>query len=313
MNAYWAVYRISCQHSIRTIVCYLVRAVIGLCAIVYLSESIPIGAQQAKEVIIVQQWAELPSERLLRDPNEFLLNDDIDLPTLGSPLSDRAVPDPTISGLTTAQPDAPVFDRDSEPFPQEIPSFSQLLGLEGENERLLRFAIIKSETQPMSAEIVSAIIYGYEFEFVPASPTRSIEEEWKLVPVALIDAENSQFTLLSAKRDERLLYTVFRFDVNKEQQGILDSWNNATALSGFGRGRALFERDGITTKRTALFNALKEAVFLRLKQQYPNAPRRVTGRVRLENPPLFTIIDSSYSTKADVEIVFNTVDAHVLF
>ncbi len=150
-------------------------------------------------------------------------------------------------------------------------------------------------------QVVSGMIYGYRFTYVPSDKTRGVSELFEVVPVAEIRQGDKNLRLVSRDVADNRLYGRFTYSLEEFQQRRRESWRTIAlpAESGRGEGRLPLGEEG---KKTARETALREAIRNLLRPQIFNKPREIRGEAVLIDCPHTAIAAATYIATIKVKI-----------
>jgi hypothetical protein len=160
--------------------------------------------------------------------------------------------------------------------------------------------------------VLSGLIYGYTYEYVPYDATRRIAEEFDLSPRAEVRRGDSRLDAIDSYVKDKRVYTQFRYRLEPFQQQWLESWSS----SALPRVEASGEHpwwQGHEAKLTAIEVAVKEAVRNYLRSQIRNKPRRARGSVILTDTPRVYVIAGAYRAEVSVRIRVDELDPYEVY
>jgi hypothetical protein len=184
----------------------------------------------------------------------------------------------------------------------------------------------ENEVYPLSTEeaqrraleearvILSGMIYGYHFRYIPGDAVREIEEEFSITPVAEILWGDPNLQIADAWIKETLLFVKVTYQLEDFQAARRRAWssNSVEASSGVG-SYSVFTATSPEGKQNALRESLKNAVREALRPVVFNKPREVTGEILIWNPPHTVIQSGTYTTQTDVKLRVKEIRSYSLF
>jgi hypothetical protein len=184
----------------------------------------------------------------------------------------------------------------------------------------------ENESYPLSAEtaqrraleearaILSGMIYGYSFRYVPGDTVRMIGEEFTLNPVAEVLWGDPNMQIADAYVKDSLLFIKITYQLEDFQNARRRAWasNSVEASTGVGT-HSVFTAPSPEGKQRALQEALKNAVREALRPVHFNKPREVTGEILIWNEPRTFIQSGTYTTQADVKLRVKEIRSYSLF
>lgn len=166
--------------------------------------------------------------------------------------------------------------------------------------------------QNLALEMLSALIYGYEFTYRPAYSTRDIQEQWEIELVARIDLEDPKLHVIDTRINEEIMYIFYRYNLEEEQVRRLQSWEESSG-SLFAKADGLALNSELTdTRLDALVDAIQGSIREKLKGTFANTSR-VKGRVKLLTQPFFSDEGSHYASQVSVVLRIDEMETFKVF
>jgi hypothetical protein len=150
--------------------------------------------------------------------------------------------------------------------------------------------------------LISGMVYGWSFRYIPADKGRRVEELFELTPLALIAPGTPRLRVLETEVSDTRLYARVAYTMNDEEVSRRAAWDSNTAEMSTGLGTADIMA-GPQARSESLSNAIRDAIRLALDQRYLNKPRQVTGDVVLWEDPAVLVRTGAYATSAKVKLV----------
>ncbi len=139
----------------------------------------------------------------------------------------------------------------------------------------------------VSRFVLSGMVYGWKFSYVPYDKKRGVAEEFSLEPLAEIAADDPRFAILHLKPSYPRLLCVAEYSLDDSHARWITHWDSTVfrTSKGRGSGERVDETNGI---RAAYAGAIRSAIREHARKLEKNKPKEVTGEVLLrENPRLF--------------------------
>jgi len=154
--------------------------------------------------------------------------------------------------------------------------------------------------------VFSAMIYGFEFVYIPMDVARAVSEEFTLTPVHSIKWGDPALTVVGGRYKEGRYDAELRYAVSEAQIPWIRSWetNILPAVSAVGMGDLNKGKEG---KIQAIENTVKEAVRNYLRPRIYDKPRRISGRARLAAVPYITMDSGKFIAKARITLQIEEV------
>lgn len=162
--------------------------------------------------------------------------------------------------------------------------------------------------------LLSAMIYGASFTYVPADAQRKTAEEFRLAPLAEVAWGDRRLRITEADLRGDRLYARVRYELADFQDARRRAWESNLIPTSSGLGRtSLFTASPPEGKRRSLQEALKDAVRNHLRPVLFNKPREVRGELLLWEPPRTLIDAGDYLTTLTVKLRVTEVRPYSLF
>jgi len=149
--------------------------------------------------------------------------------------------------------------------------------------------------------IISGMIYGFTFSYIPADKRRGVAEYFELTPVAEILWGDTNLKVIHTEIRETRLYARIQYELEEFQSLRIESWQSIIIPTATGRGQGNIFL-GFTEKFTSIKMAIKDAVHNLLRPQIINKPREITGQILLLQEPRIVISDGLYSATINVKL-----------
>jgi hypothetical protein len=160
--------------------------------------------------------------------------------------------------------------------------------------------------------ILSGMIYGFQFTYIPSDKTRGVEEFFEVTPIAEIPWSDKNLRLIHREISENRLYGRFTYELEPFQESRLKSWQTLTIPSAMGKGEGKINR-GMREKKTAAFQAIKDAIRNFLRPRILNKPREIKGEAIFLECPESIIRAGNYSTTVKVKIDIKKVVPYTIY
>lgn len=163
-----------------------------------------------------------------------------------------------------------------------------------------------------ACEILSGMLYGYNFYYVPYDKSRNIAEEFKLTPLARIEWGDPNLKIAATERRGNRVYVKLNYCLESFQEARREAWSSNTfpIVSGSGRGN-LFA--GTTAKRESISQAIKEAIRNHLRPRVFNKPREISGQLLIWKEPYIIIEKGSYLTRVAIKLRVGGITPYRIF
>jgi len=149
--------------------------------------------------------------------------------------------------------------------------------------------------------IISGMIYGLTFTYIPADKRRGVAEYFELTPVAEILLVDTNLKFIHTEIRETRFYARIQYELEEFQSLRIKSRQSINIPTATGRGQGNIFL-GFTEKFTSIKMAIKDAVHNLLRPQIINKPREITGQILLLQEPRIVISDGLYSATINVKL-----------
>ncbi|MFP4115113.1 MAG: hypothetical protein ACOC2Y_08570 [Spirochaetota bacterium] len=154
--------------------------------------------------------------------------------------------------------------------------------------------------------ILSGMIYGFRFSYVPADRTRQVQEEFDLTPYATIVRGDPRLEVFQTWVDRDRLYARIFYTVDEQQSHWYLGWRSAANTVSTGVGVAPFIR-GPSIKTDALRDAIRMAVRNHARTIELNRPHRIAGAVIISDSPRMGVRDGNYEASVSVRMQIDEI------
>lgn len=169
------------------------------------------------------------------------------------------------------------------------------------------------ETKTLALEMLSGLVYGYEFDYVPPSKHREIEEKWKFNAIANITGDDPNLSELERNAHNDTLRIFYRYNLLEDQVRWLQSWEESEkVLHSKGEGLS-FKTEQKDARIDALHDAIQSAIRNRIKRQLPAITNSVSGKVKIAAQPFFIDKGNYFTAKAAVLIIVDNTEFYKVY
>jgi hypothetical protein len=146
------------------------------------------------------------------------------------------------------------------------------------------------------------MIYGFRFTYTPGDSRRGIQTDYQLTLIEEIPWGRRNLKVVSAWEERSRFCADLAFELTGREAAFRDAWqSNVFPISG-GFGEAPLYL-GFESRRRAVEEAIRAAVYNYYRAQTAVRPREITGVVALQEVPSIIIREGNY--RAQVRIKFN--------
>ncbi len=160
--------------------------------------------------------------------------------------------------------------------------------------------------------IISGMIYGFDFSYVPFDKSRNVQEQFQLTPISEIPRGDKNLKIIYTEHRNRKLFTKVQYELEEYQIKRRSAWLSNAIPSTTGRGEGnLFK--SYSEKITSYEQAIKNAIRNLLKTQLFNKPRQIIGQALIEEAPQIFISAGRYVSKLRVKLKIQEVIPYSVF
>lgn len=157
-----------------------------------------------------------------------------------------------------------------------------------------------------AAYVLSGMIYGFDFRYVPSDPSRRVAEEFELQPFATVVRGDPRLEVFQTWVEDDRLYARIFYSVDEAQSGWYRGWRSAANSSSAGVGVAPFVL-GPTIKPQAITDAIRMAIRNHARELEYNRPQEIEGAVLISAAPIVGIRDGNYEARVSVLLQIDSI------
>ena len=163
-----------------------------------------------------------------------------------------------------------------------------------------------------AALVLSGMVYGFTFLYVPGDRDRQVDEVFDLQPVASITRGDPALRVTQTWVDGDLLFARMYYQMRDDQLGWFRGWQGASVVTSQGVGAAAFVL-GPLGKPDAYTDGIREAVRAHARTQVFNRPRLITGAVTIAEPPRVWVAEGDYRAAVAVNLQIDSIEPYTTF
>jgi len=160
--------------------------------------------------------------------------------------------------------------------------------------------------------LVSGMIYGWEFTYVPGDTSRRVEESFVLTPVAMVPWGSPRLRVMETKVTDTRLWARISYVLDEQELRRRTAWDSNTAALSTGRGNAPLQL-GDAARTKALESAIRDAIRRSLDSRYLNKPREITGEAVLWTDPDVLARSGTCTTTATIKLLVRELVPYRIF
>lgn len=154
-------------------------------------------------------------------------------------------------------------------------------------------------------EVVSGMIYGWSFSYVPSDNKRQIKEAFTTEPIARIKKGDPNMRFRDSWVKDNIKYQNLYYHLNDYQKKRLKSWKTTVNPTSSGSGVAfLMDKD---SKSLSLKDALKDSIKKEFQSRGEDKPRKIEGQILLSKAPRTFVNAGEFKTQVKVIIIYKEV------
>ncbi len=144
--------------------------------------------------------------------------------------------------------------------------------------------------------IISGMIYGWDFEYVPYDKLRGVAEFFDFSPVEKINYPAPNISYSEMKVEDGKLFCWVTYKRTDDMFALRQHRNSAAVphIKGKGYGSVMNNFEGL---QEAFNEAIKDAVREYYRTFIKNKPKEIRGRVLLEEEPLVNLYNGKYAVQ----------------
>lgn len=146
--------------------------------------------------------------------------------------------------------------------------------------------------------ILSGMIYGFNFYYVPGSSELQIEDTFELEPLSLIPKGDEKLKVEQVLGDYSTLTVQFVYWMDDYQKKRVYQYGGNRYSPAGGRGSAAIYEPG--ARMQSMKEAIKQALREDLRTQYYSRPRKISGFLTFSHSPLIRIGSGSYTSSVRI-------------
>lgn len=169
-----------------------------------------------------------------------------------------------------------------------------------------------SQLKKTAPFLISGMVYGWNFVYVPYDKARGVEEYFEITEIQSIIPFESRITYTLPSVDETRLNVWCEFLRDEFQIQNYNLWNSIQhpVIKGRGYGEVSLGFEGYTQ---AAKDALKNAVREHYRTIVKNKPKEITGSVLIKNPPSVGVVSGRYVINLDFFLEYGRIIEYSTF
>lgn len=160
--------------------------------------------------------------------------------------------------------------------------------------------------------VLSGMIFGFSFVYIPLDRARNVAEVFTLGPVGTIPWGDANLRLKETRLTEDMLVCGFSYTLKGFQENWYTLWqsNDYPGTGALGTASVF---GGPGEKYRAVENAVKEAVREYARQRVSNKPKKIEGEVVFAAPPRVVIDAGSYTARVRIKLNIKKITGYMRY
>lgn len=154
---------------------------------------------------------------------------------------------------------------------------------------------------------LSAMLYGYHFDYTLENRPRQIAARFRLEPVAEIAIGDPHLQLRDSWRDGELLYAQFTYRAERARAAWLDAWQSASVATASAIGEEAVWASS-DEQNAAITRAVQQSITDHLRATRRNKPQRAHGTLLFRHGPKTWIDSGAYWARVSIYLRIDAVD-----
>jgi hypothetical protein len=160
--------------------------------------------------------------------------------------------------------------------------------------------------------IISGMIYGFNFSYVPFDKSRNVSEQFEINPIAEIPWGDKNLKIIDSEMRNKKLFAKVQYELEEFQISRRNAWLSNAIPSATGRGQGnLFK--SFSEKIISYEQAIKNAIRNLLRPQHFNKPRQIRGQALIEEAPHIYITSGTYVSQLKVKLQISEIVPYSVF
>jgi hypothetical protein len=160
--------------------------------------------------------------------------------------------------------------------------------------------------------LVSGMIYGWTFTYIPSDKARRVSETFTLTPVAQVAWGSPRLRVTETEVSDTRLWARIAYSLDDEEALRRSAWDSNTADQSTGSG-SVSAMGGPAGREASLQAAIRDAIRLSLDTRWVNKPRQVDGAVVLWEDPVTVVRSGAYTTVAKIKLLVRELVPYRIF
>jgi hypothetical protein len=160
--------------------------------------------------------------------------------------------------------------------------------------------------------ILSSMIYGYSFSYIPQDNARGVKEWFELEPIEEIKWGDPRLEILQCERTENRVVCKIAYNLTEYQAARRSSWYSNTIPYSSGEGEENYFL-GFSSKLLSINNSIKEAIRNYARARIENKPRELKGELLIWDAPYTVISEGNYKSTVKIKLLLLDIIPYTVF
>lgn len=154
-------------------------------------------------------------------------------------------------------------------------------------------------------EVISGMIYGWQFNYTPSDYKRQIDEVFTLIPVKQIRKGDPNLKFRDNWVKDYIMYQNLVYHLKDFQKKRIQSWKSVIVPTSSGEGESsIYLEKG---KSLSLKEAIKDSIKKEFQSRGKDKPKSIEGQILLRENPRVYINSGSFRTHVEVLIIYKEI------
>jgi hypothetical protein len=170
----------------------------------------------------------------------------------------------------------------------------------------------KKNVLELGRVLVSGMVYGWNFTYIPGDKARRVEESFQLAPIAQVQWGNPRLQVTETEVTDTRLWARVAYSLDQDESHRRAAWESNIAAESTGQGIGALQL-GDEGRTKSLEAAIRDAIRRGLDTRYLNKPREITGELVLWTDPVVITRSGSFLTTATIKLLVRDIVPYRIF
>lgn len=170
----------------------------------------------------------------------------------------------------------------------------------------------KNSLKKVSSFLLSGLVFGWDFEYVPYDKRRNVKEFFEIKPKYKIEIDDQFLNITNLTPAYPYLYCYAEYTSDNLVTKRQETWASVTykTVQGKGTGERSDEVQGIFN---AYINATKDAIRRYAQTLTKNKPKEIRGQILIKNNPRLFMTSGRFHASLEMYIHITEIISYELF